>query len=70
MRFKWLQLAAGDLSPLTRVRAMSRLILKSGKRTLLLRAYAAFVVWARCAFDEVAFALRTASAAWRSGSCL
>lgn len=35
-----------------------------------MRTYAAFVVRARCPFDEVALALPTASAAWRSGSCL
>jgi RNA-directed DNA polymerase len=48
--------------------AMSHLMLKSTKRASL--ADTAFVVWARCAFDEVALAVRTASAAWRIGSCL
>jgi hypothetical protein len=50
--------------------AMSRLMLKSAKRASLVENLRRLRGLTRCAFDEVALALRTASAAWRRGSCL
>ena len=49
---------------------MSRLMLKSGKRRRWDECYAAFAVWTRCWFAEVALAFRSASAAFKSGNCL